>query len=97
MNIETYLNALCLSKSRSNDFDQFNKFFDRILMKFDAKEMHIQLQQMKISSQRERIAEYRKEIIEKDEEIRVLEKYIKDHDYKTILNYMEKYLEGDME
>ena len=43
------------------------------------------------------VAEYRKEIIEKDEEIRVLEKYIKDHDYKTILDYMEKYLEGDME
>ena len=39
----------------------------------------------------------RKEIIEKDEEIRVLEKYIKDHDYKTILDYMEKYLEGDIE
>ena len=43
------------------------------------------------------VAEYRKEIIEKDEEIRVLEKYIKDHDYKTILDYMEKYLEGDIE
>ena len=43
------------------------------------------------------VAEYRKEIIEKDEEIRVLEKYIKDHDYKTILDYMEIYLEGDME
>lgn len=34
-----------------------------------------------------------KEIIEKDEEIRVLEKYIKDHDYKTILDYMGMYLE----
>ena len=44
-----------------------------------------------------RIAEYRKEIIEKDEEIRVLEKYIEDHNYKTILDYMEKYLEGDIE
>ena len=62
MRIETYLNALCLSKSRSNDFDQFNKFFDRILMKFDEKEMLIQLQHMKISSQRERIAELEAEL-----------------------------------
>jgi len=45
----------------------------------------------------EQLEDCRKEIIEKDEEIRVLEKYIKDHDYKTILDYMEKYLEGDME
>ena len=44
-----------------------------------------------------RIAEYRKEIIEKDEEIRVLEKYIKDHDYKTILDFIEKYLEEETE
>jgi len=43
------------------------------------------------------VAEYRKEIIEKDEEIRALEKYIKDHDYKAILDYMEKYLDGDIE
>ena len=50
-----------------------------------------------IMRQAKRIAEYRKEIIEQDEEIRVLEKYIKDHDYKTILDYMEKYLEGDIE
>ena len=62
MKIETILNALCLSRLRSNDFDQFNKFFDRILMKFDAKEMLIQLQHMKISSQREQIAEKDAEI-----------------------------------
>ena len=43
------------------------------------------------------VAEYRKEIIEKDEEIRALEKYIKDHNYKAILDYMEKYLDGDIE
>jgi len=45
----------------------------------------------------EQLEDCRKEVIEKDEEIRVLEKYIKDHDYKTILDYMEKYLEGDIE
>ena len=84
-------------KYLSKRLRQARAFRSRILMMFDAKEMLIQLQHMKISSQRERIAEYRKEIIEKDEEIRVLEKYIKDHDYKTILDYMEKYLEGDIE
>ena len=103
MKIETYLSAMTDAVIKWNmwnegkHFRQFHAFRVRILMKFDAKEMHIQLQHMKISSQRERIAEYRKEIIEKDEEIRVLEKYIKDHDYKTILDYMEKYLEGDIE
>ena len=45
----------------------------------------------------EQLEDCRKEIIEKDEEIRVLEKYIKDHDYKAILDYMEKYLDGDIE
>ena len=36
-------------------------------------------------------------IVRQHERIAKLEKYIKDHDYKTILDYMEKYLEGDME
>ena len=113
MNFETYFNAYHESYTLWAAYEfgdpmehysnhdrrerQYKAFRDRVLMMFDAKEMLIQLQHMKISSQRERIAEYRKEIIEKDEEIRVLEKYIEDHNYKTILDYMEKYLEGDME
>ena len=59
--------------------------------------MCVQEKDKQIAEAYAKIDEYRKEIIEKDEEIRVLEKYIKDHDYKTILDYMEKYLEGDME
>ena len=67
---------------------------DRLL---ELKDADFEEMNTKIIRQEKRIAEYRKEIIEKDEEIRVLEKYIKDHDYKTILDYMEKYLEGDIE
>ena len=76
---------------------QYHAFRARIL-RMDAENIE-QLAQAEIQERNlnKRIAEYRKEIIEKDEEIRVLEKYIKDHDYKTILDYMEKYLEGDME
>ena len=101
MKIETYLSAMTDAVIKWNmwnegkHFRQFHAFRVRILMKFDAKEMLIQLQHMKISSQRERIAEYRKEIIEKDEEIRVLEKSRKDHDDKTILDYMENFFWGE--
>jgi len=79
---------------------QFHAFRSRILRMYAEKDELEELraeQWREIMRQAKRIAEYRKEIIEKDEEIRVLEKYIKDHDYKTILDYMEKYLEGDME
>ena len=83
---------------------QYNAFRARILRMYAGKEKIIEnmavrlyTKDVKIMGKDTRIAEYRKEIIEKDEEIRVLEKYIEDHNYKTILDYMEKYLEGDIE
>ena len=108
MKIETILNAYDLARfdlfigtDKGNTRARQKTAFRDWILRMDAEKDELEElraeQWREIMRQAKRIAEYRKEIIEKDEEIRVLEKYIKDHDYKTILDYMEKYLEGDIE
>ena len=113
MKIETILNAMEKANIHIADSDfafnpnlidlynkrvrQYNAFRARILRIDADKDYEIAVISNYFEDEFEQLEDCRKEIIEKDEEIRVLEKYIKDHDYKTILDYMEKYLEGDME
>ena len=99
MKIETYLNAMVKAELDRTDMRkrQIAAFRARILRMNAEKDDEIGEISHYFDYIFEQLEDCRKEIIEKDEEIRVLEKYIKDHDYKTILDYMEKYLEGDME
>jgi len=89
LTLETILSAMDQSWE-----EYYNEQDERKIRQFNA--FRVQILRME-AEKNARIDEYRKEVIEKDEEIRVLEKYIKDHDYKTILDYMEKYLEEEME
>ena len=70
MKIETYLNALCLSKSRSNDFDQFNKFFDRILKIDQEQRMDLAQARMELEVTKQAMSFY---LNEKDTRINTLE------------------------
>ena len=107
MKTETILDAMAEAKyerwASQGEFDherrvrQYHTFRTRILRIDAEKDYEIAVISNYFEDEFEQLEDCRKEIIEKDEEIRVLEKYIKDHDYKTILDYMEKYLEGDME
>ena len=105
MKTETILDAMLASNHRSTirtknpivRSRQFCAFRARILRIDAEKDDEIAVISDYFDNVFAQLEDCRKEIIEKDEEIRVLEKYIKDHDYKAILDYMEKYLDGDIE